>query len=175
MKRKGLFTTLVVLSVLTLLAWAWSYVGIMLHSGTGYFAIISGSFDCTDRFWPWGRLPTEQDWKWRWALGLSEGWPTKWVPHYEWEYKRYSRFPTIVLPLWIPFVLFATYPAVAMIRTHRRRKRQRAEGCCSTCGYDLRGNVSGICPECGTKIVVKPRQARASSPSPRSEYKDRRA
>ncbi len=23
---------------------------------------------------------------------------------------------------------------------------------CSNCGYDLTGNVSGVCPECGTKI-----------------------
>src|SRR5436190_7739532 len=23
-------------------------------------------------------------------------------------------------------------------------------GTCHTCGYNLRGNVSGICPECGT-------------------------
>lgn len=24
------------------------------------------------------------------------------------------------------------------------------ENCCHKCGYDLRGNTSGICPECGT-------------------------
>jgi predicted amidophosphoribosyltransferase len=26
-------------------------------------------------------------------------------------------------------------------------------GVCVTCGYDLTGNVSGTCPECGTRIV----------------------
>ncbi|NLE59111.1 MAG: hypothetical protein GX616_12175 [Planctomycetes bacterium] len=25
-------------------------------------------------------------------------------------------------------------------------------GCCAKCGYDLTGNVSGVCPECGEKI-----------------------
>lgn len=25
-------------------------------------------------------------------------------------------------------------------------------GCCSECGYDLTGNASGVCPECGTAI-----------------------
>ena len=25
-------------------------------------------------------------------------------------------------------------------------------GFCRTCGYDLNGNVSGVCPECGTKV-----------------------
>ncbi|GMU22180.1 MAG: hypothetical protein AMXMBFR13_22680 [Phycisphaerae bacterium] len=25
-------------------------------------------------------------------------------------------------------------------------------GCCSQCGYDLTGNVSGVCPECGQPV-----------------------
>src|SRR5262245_42885157 len=29
-------------------------------------------------------------------------------------------------------------------------QRQRMTGRCQKCGYDLYGNVSGICPECGT-------------------------
>ena len=28
----------------------------------------------------------------------------------------------------------------------------RREGRCQHCGYDLRGNASGVCPECGTVI-----------------------
>jgi predicted amidophosphoribosyltransferase len=31
------------------------------------------------------------------------------------------------------------------IRRHFRRRR----GLCEKCGYDLTGNTSGICPECG--------------------------
>jgi hypothetical protein len=27
--------------------------------------------------------------------------------------------------------------------------RQATKGVCAGCGYNLRGNVSGICPECG--------------------------
>jgi len=33
-----------------------------------------------------------------------------------------------------------------------RRHRRRKAGLCFECGYDLTGNVSGICPECGTEI-----------------------
>lgn len=29
------------------------------------------------------------------------------------------------------------------------RDRRRAPGLCCKCGYDLRGNTSGVCPECG--------------------------
>jgi len=34
----------------------------------------------------------------------------------------------------------------------RRERRREVEGKCPTCGYDLRENQSGICPECGTRI-----------------------
>jgi hypothetical protein len=30
------------------------------------------------------------------------------------------------------------------------RARRRAVGLCLSCGYDLAGNASGVCPECGT-------------------------
>ena len=29
---------------------------------------------------------------------------------------------------------------------------RRPDGTCGQCGYDLTGNVSGVCPECGTEI-----------------------
>lgn len=32
----------------------------------------------------------------------------------------------------------------------RRTERRRAEGRCLRCGYSLHGNLSGVCPECGT-------------------------
>jgi hypothetical protein len=30
--------------------------------------------------------------------------------------------------------------------------RRRYRGCCASCGYNLTGNTSGVCPECGTSI-----------------------
>jgi hypothetical protein len=33
-----------------------------------------------------------------------------------------------------------------------RRWERAAKGACFTCGYDLRGNCSGVCPECGAPI-----------------------
>ena len=34
----------------------------------------------------------------------------------------------------------------------RLRKRRRAKGLCENCGYNLKGNISGKCPECGWSI-----------------------
>ena len=36
------------------------------------------------------------------------------------------------------------------------RERRRSQGRCVCCGYSLRGNVSGVCPECGNREMVIP-------------------
>ncbi len=59
------------------------------------------------------------------------------------------RIYEIHCPLWLPVVLLAAYPALAFARSPRRRWRRRREGRCLACGYDLTGNTSGVCPECG--------------------------
>jgi len=52
-----------------------------------------------------------------------------------------------------PFMLiFAAYPAIAFIRGPLRRWRRRRKGLCMKCGYDLTGNESGACPECGSDV-----------------------
>lgn len=35
----------------------------------------------------------------------------------------------------------------------RREELKKAMGYCQSCGYNLYGNVSGICPECGTPTL----------------------
>ena len=46
--------------------------------------------------------------------------------------------------------LSAILPAL-WITVFLRRKRP-SSGLCAVCSYDLTGNASGICPECGTKL-----------------------
>lgn len=55
---------------------------------------------------------------------------------------------SIQIPLWIPFLIVGAPTAVLWWRDRRRIPPH----CCQRCSYDLTGNVSGICPECGTKI-----------------------
>ena len=38
-----------------------------------------------------------------------------------------------------------------LIRWGKQRERVK-RGLCPTCGYDFTGNVSGVCPECGTRL-----------------------
>ena len=35
-------------------------------------------------------------------------------------------------------------------------RRHHRRGTCRACGYDLTGNASGVCPECGTPVPVRP-------------------
>ena len=53
--------------------------------------------------------------------------------------------------LWMPWgVAIASLVALRMFRS-RKNRRRLVTGHCVSCNYDLRGNVSGICPECGTE------------------------
>ncbi len=54
-----------------------------------------------------------------------------------------------MFPAWLPFIAFGTYPTTAFIRGPLRRHRRRKRGLCINCGYNLTGNESGVCPECG--------------------------
>ncbi len=49
------------------------------------------------------------------------------------------------IPLWIPFAALAAPTGMVCILGRRRPK----PGHCRRCGYNLTGNTSGICPECG--------------------------
>jgi len=65
----------------------------------------------------------------------------------------------IVVPHWALSGLWAVGPAVWAVACVRRR-RWAIEGRCAACGYDLTGNVSGVCPECGVKVEKSARDFR---------------
>jgi hypothetical protein len=67
-------------------------------------------------------------------------------------------------PSWMVILLTGLYPTVLTVRWFRRARRLPSE--CPKCRYDLTGNVSGICPECGTPVEAAT-LAMSAPPRPR--------
>jgi hypothetical protein len=58
----------------------------------------------------------------------------------------------IYLPHWLVVTITAIPPVVWW--RHWRRRRRNAAGHCTSCGYNLTANTSGVCPECGTPTTA---------------------
>ncbi len=54
---------------------------------------------------------------------------------------------------WLPTIGFSLLPLTRSISWWRKRRFR--PGQCSRCGYDLTGNVSGRCPECGASVPFR--------------------
>lgn len=63
------------------------------------------------------------------------------------SYRHEKSYYLLCLPIWELAGIFASIPAAALVRRLRRQRVVR-EGCCLTCGYDLRATPLR-CPECG--------------------------
>lgn len=61
----------------------------------------------------------------------------------DWHYEA-------LLPMWLPTALLALTAALFWKRSFRRIR----PGHCRECGYDLTGNTSGVCSECGEKTAM---------------------
>ncbi len=68
---------------------------------------------------------------------------TAWKPHVS----TAKDYLVLIVPLWMPTLLFAALTWFTLLPAHRRRKRKKL-GLCLQCGYDLRASKDR-CPECG--------------------------
>jgi len=80
-----------------------------------------------------------------WLSNNSHG--ILWIPPL---YVGGSGDPRLVFPYWLLFLL----AGVAAFGLHRKAQA-KGNGYCVKCGYNLTGNTTGICPECGTKFELK--------------------
>ena len=67
------------------------------------------------------------------------------------QFTMFSISPALIVPyiLCVPVMLTA-----AAICYGLRRERRGSLGVCHHCGYNLTGNTSGVCPECGTPTIA---------------------
>jgi len=63
---------------------------------------------------------------------------------------------TLTTPAWIPLVVFTLCPSSCLFIRLFRRYRRLLRGRCVECGYDLTGNMSRACPECGKNVPIQP-------------------
>jgi hypothetical protein len=59
-----------------------------------------------------------------------------------------SRGNFYAAPCWSLIAAAAAAPGARLVQM-RWRRRRAARGRCRACGYDLAGNASGVCSECG--------------------------
>ncbi|NOX59462.1 MAG: hypothetical protein GXP29_11485 [Planctomycetes bacterium] len=112
--------------------WSIACIGGSLGIGFGDFRF---------QLWNLGELTTEGEWLVDEFGGVQFWWPS--------IQQVYG--PTDVMfffPIWM-FLLSTTIATMWLWRSDRRPKSGRVN-----CGYNLTGNVSGVCPECGRAITA---------------------
>ena len=60
----------------------------------------------------------------------------------------------VAVPFWLVAFIFGLLPGVLGYGMWRGARSTRANQC-ARCSYDLTGNVSGVCPECGSTVAAK--------------------
>ena len=95
-------------------------------------------------------------------VGLEANLDASRVPHLQkdefdrtlnWSSLGFENMTTIfatqiyVIPHWFLVLVFAIVPAIWLFKRNKRRKL--GPNTCPSCGYDLTGNETGECPECG--------------------------
>lgn len=71
-------------------------------------------------------------------------------------YQRYHFGPAIhdlglAVPYWCILAIFVAIRSYRSVVGYCRRRAAERSGLCPNCSYDLRDNISGVCPECGTR------------------------
>ena len=54
---------------------------------------------------------------------------------------------------WLVLCMYMTPGMLGIVANRAGRRKRRPPGHCVQCGYNLTGNVSGRCPECGNRII----------------------
>ncbi len=145
--RKWVSGILVLMFFSTAALWAASYMRFYYRMPSALFYAQTGGVQIQLVSTPWEQNPDSVAYRRGWTHTGYRGLTTRWWP----SHRRGAGFSLTYIPLWIPTVLFAgTF--VYVYRPYRRYKHRKRHGLCLSCGYNLTGNESGTCPECGTGV-----------------------
>lgn len=72
----------------------------------------------------------------------------EWLPAVRVDQAAGSRYALVRLPLWMPALAFG-----GLAWWGWRVGPRHGPGRCGACGYDVRGVVGGLCPECGRSVA----------------------
>ena len=157
--RRYIFNTLTVVSLLLLLGTVGLWVRSYRHMDDINFLQANGQRNCAFHS-AWGTLTYWRRHEWNETTSVEyEHWLLV-KPAYSADtsylVKRFligfehgsdaSRASTSA-PHWLFVMVFTTLPAIWLFKWNKRRKL--GPNACPSCGYDLTGNESGVCPECG--------------------------
>ena len=143
--RRYIFNTLTVVSLLLMLAtvglWVDSYDN-SRQVDTEKFGVGSWQGVCVCGIISIGlSRKTLRDW---YGFGYGE---TGWIRLSELGAAYIVTITLVSVPHWFLTLIFALLPALWLFKWNKRRKL--GLNACHSCGYDLTGNESGVCPECG--------------------------
>jgi hypothetical protein len=149
----GLIVSLVILLTWALsVPWAWKCIvsrqpAAIVLSGAGYrYRMLIIHQGCG----VWHDFRTDAS---PWSLSFGGRFSVEHYPAYpRWLPEAHPGFGSAyyLLPLWMPFLFFAIPTGVLWYRDRRRIPA----GHCRKCGYNLTGNLGGVCPECGEKVMA---------------------
>jgi hypothetical protein len=138
---------------LILLLWARSYLpdNTIVRFNRGRIAVFFAAGSAAQRFDPAtpGYFGTFDAIAYCRRVAQVNGYPAGAFAGFEWVAIGKSDYLCVAL---IPFWAIALLAAAASVWSwlaYRRRRDHDRPGHCRACGYDLKGNVSGVCPECG--------------------------
>jgi hypothetical protein len=77
--------------------------------------------------------------------------------HEERDETGFTKTRIVGVPFWLLCLVTAVPPLTFLNSTRKRRIRiaRVKANRCSACGYNLTGNTSGVCPECGTPTTER--------------------
>jgi len=94
---------------------------------------------------------------WIWGADQASFVQSRWVvePHgFHHRWLPYGRMEGDSIMLLIPMWMLLLAVAIPMVVVPWRNQRP-PRGYCSFCGYNLTGNTSGVCPECGKPTTTE--------------------